>query len=321
VTLEEFRKARSEGLDLLYEIVEPTLNRTLDEEYDTSKLMSWIRNEGTAFVLDLTDLLYESGRARAESIADESHSELFQQRCFETCKRHGFAEIFNDEDSLEEKLIHRVATRIIRENVVRRDGKALDEDVIWGLLGAAGLSNAHEKLPLAKSLVQEWKLVITERDGGKEAVEAQTSHVVSRIQGVHGGFLSVSTEQFRYVMTFPGMVIQTNGELLANDRVRWQFRAADAWPSGFTMIGRSLLDESGSVSELSDWRSGLNRSEMTRLYDLSRRDERIVEALKGCRNTGQLTPLRNLVETSDDAERATLSRKVLGLLTAPVDAR
>ncbi len=319
VTLEDFRKAREEGIDLLCEIVEPTLARTLGEDHDTSKLMAWFRNEGTVFVMDATDLLYEFGRAGAESIADDSRSAVFQKRFFEICERHGFAEIFNDEDSLEEKLVRRVATRIIRENVVRRDGEALNKDVIHGLLGAAGLSNAHEKLPLAKAFVKEWKRVIKERDGGKEAFDSQTRNIVSRIQGVHGGFLPVSTDQFRFVMTFPGTVVQTNGELLADDRVRWQFRGADAWPSGFTMIGRSLLDESGSVGELSNWRSGLNRAAMTRLHDLATRDERLVEALKKCRIAGQLTALRKLAETSDDENLVALSRNVLRLLTAPDD--
>lgn len=319
VTLEEFRKARAEGIDLLCEIVEPTLNTGLGEEYDASKLMAWFRDEGTAFVLDVTDLFYEFGRAGAESIDDDSRSAAFQKRFFEICQQHGFAEIFNDEDSLEEKLVRRVATAIIRENVVRRDGEALGDDVIHGLLGAAGLSSDHEKLPIAKALVKEWKLVINDRDGGKEAFESQAKNIVSRIQGVHGGFLPVSTEQFRFVMTFPGMIVQTNGELLADDRVRWLFRGADAWPSGFTMIGRSLLDESESIDELSDWRHGLNRVAMIRLYDLVTQDPQLIDALKKCRIAGNLAPLRKLAESSDDGNLAALSRKVLNLLASPAD--
>jgi len=315
VTLEEFRKARAEGIDLLCEIVALTLNTGLGEEYDASKLMAWFRNEGTAFVLGITDLFYEFGRASAESIDDDSRSTAFQKRFFEICQQHGFGEIFNDEDSLEEKLVRRVATEIIRENVVRRDGEALGEEVIHGLLGAAGLSSDHEKLPIAKALLKEWKLVINKRDGGKEAFETQAKNIVSRIEGVHGGFLPVSTEQFRFVMTSPGSIVQTNGELLADDRVRWQFRGADAWPSGFTMIGRSLLDESGAVDELSDGREGLSRGAMIRLYDLATEDERVIDVLKKCKSDGQLAPLRNLAEASDDENLAVLSRKVLSLLT------
>jgi hypothetical protein len=60
---------------------------------------------------------------------------------------------------------------------------------------AAVWTSDHGKLPLATQIVQEWKLMIKERDGSQKAFETQAKNIISRSQGVLDIF-SVSTEQF-----------------------------------------------------------------------------------------------------------------------------
>lgn len=314
VTLDEFRKARVEGIELFVRLLETTLNQALDEEYDTTKLMDWIRNEGAAFAMDATDLVYDFARAKARSLPDNSHDDVRTRQFVTLCEEYGFIGLFDESGSLQQEAVLKLAESIIQKTVERRDGKPLDAELIRDLLDASGWSGNDGQSPVAERLKGEWKRAIEAQPGGSEAVEKQAKNLVARIQGVHG----VSTEKFRFMMTFPGVVVQTNGVLVSDDRVSWQFSGSDAWPAGFSMTGRSLLDESGKIDELKKWRETVHRETLLRVRDLVSKDQQLTEVLKKCRATGNLTPLRELADSSDDGDTVDRSRRLLTLLV-PVD--
>ena len=311
VTLEGFRAAREEIIEWLCRIAELTLAGTLDEEHDTSKLLVWLRNEGAAFVIDVTDTVYDFARAEARTLPDDVRSDDLKRRVIELCERHGFGELFDEAGEFQDNRFPKIAAEIIRRTVVRKDGEIIDENVIQGLLEAIGMADKGRKSPVAGSLEKEWKRVVDKHEGGQEAFEKRLKNLVARIQGVHGGVIPVSTETFRFVMDFPGVVVQTNGVLLSDNRVRWQFRSSDAWPSGLTMAGRALLDDSGSIEELARWRQTLNRESLVRVHDLLTNDARLVNALKKCRSEANLIPLLDLANSEDDEKLARQAERLL----------
>ena len=316
VTLEDFRKARQELIDLLCEVVEPTLKESLGKEHDTSKLMDWLRGDGSEFVIDVTNALYDVASSKLYPISDDSAGDVFKQRIIKVCEEHGFGEVFDESGGFQEKAVRKLAMEIVRKNLPRRDGKPTEKDVIRGVVGATGLSNKDEKTPVARSLSGSWFQAVAARPGGKERFETDLKKLATRLQGVHGGCLLGSPEDFRFVMTFPGVVVETNGVILADDRVRWQFGAVEAWPSGISMRGRSLQDNSAGVNGLKAWRKSLNREALTRLLDLTAGDERLIAVLVKCRKAGDLSPLEEFSKSFDDADVVASANRILGLLTS-----
>lgn len=314
VTLEDFRKARQELIDLLCEVAEPTLEESLGKEHETSKLMAWLQGDGSEFVIDATNALYDVASSKLHPISDKAAEDVFKQRIIKVCEEHGFGELFDESGGFQEKAVRKVTMEIVRKNLPRRDGKPVEQDVIRGVVGATGLSNKDEKTPVARSLSGSWNQVVAARQGGKEQFETDLRKLATRLQGVHGGFLLGSPEDFRFVMTFPGVVVETNGVILADDRVRWQFGAVEAWPSGISMRGRSLLDNSAGVNGLEAWQKSLNREALTRLLDLVAGDERLIEVLVKCRKADDLSPLVEFSKSFDDADVVASASRILGLL-------
>lgn len=320
VTMEDFQKARQELIDLLCEVAEPTLEESLGKEHDVSKLMAWLRGDGSEFVIDATNALYDVASSKLYPISAEDAGDVFKQRIIKVCEEHGFGELFDESGAFQEKAVRKLAMEIVRNNLPRRDGKPTEKDVIRGVVGATGLSNKDEKTPVARSLSGSWFQAVAARPGGKEQFETDLKKLATRLQGVHGGFLLGSPEDFRFVMTFPGVVVETNGIILADDRVRWQFGAIEAWPSGIAMRGRSLLDNSAGVKGLEAWRKSLNREALTRLLDLTAGDERLIEVLVKCRKAGDLSPLEEFSKSFDDADVVAAASRILELLKSKDEA-
>lgn len=315
VTLEDFGKARQEFIDLLCEVVEPTLEESLGEEHDTSKLMAWLRGDGSEFVIDATNTLYDVASSKVYLMSDEAAGDAFKQRIIKVCEKHGFGELFDQSGKFQEKAVRKLAMEIVQENLPRSDGMPVEKDVIRGVVGATGLSDKDEKTPVARSLSGSWNRAVAARPGGKEQFETDLKKLATRLQGVHGGFLLGSPEDFRFVMNFPGVVVETNGVILDENRVRWQFSAVDAWPSGLSMRGRSLLDSSDGIKGLEAWQKSLDRNSLTRLLDLIDGDEWLIEVLQKCRKANALTPLEDFRKSFDDADLLAAADRILKLLT------
>jgi hypothetical protein len=317
VTLEDFRKARQEAIDLFCEILEPALTHSQGAEYDTSKLMAWIRNEGAAFVFEVTDVAYDYERSLAQTLRDKSQEETLKKLVLGVCEKHGFAGLLDENGAFHDKVAEQHALRIIEANVVRRDGAEFNlEDFMLLVFGEKN----GEKSSTDSRFEKEWDRVVKSRPGGVKTLEKQYRDLTSRIGGVHRGLISKSTEDFRFTMKFPGVVVQTNGILRSDNQIRWQFHSYDAWPAGFTMTGQSLLDDSGSINELRQWRQSLNPGSLTRLRELAARDVRLVDVLKKCREGSHLTPLLDLANSSEDTDLAFLADRVLKVLL-PVEGK
>ena len=314
VTLVDLRKSRQELIDLLCDVSETALQDSLGEEHDTSKLAAWLRNEGAAFAIDATDVLYDLAGSKVRPVSNASGAEVLKLRIIRVCQEHGFEELFNEAGDFQDKAIRKIAMKIVQENVTRLDGKSLDKRVSKGIVGATGLSDEDKNSPVSKQLQKSWKQIVAERPGGKEGFENNVKKLVTGIQGVHGGLLLRSPEEFRFVMEFPGILVETNGVLLANNRVRWQFAGADAWPSGYAMTARSLFDNSSEMDELKQWRDSLSRQSVAQYFDLVAGDQRLIDVMQECRKAGDLSPLEDFIRIFEAAEVAAAARKLLRLL-------
>lgn len=317
VTLEDFRKARQEAVDLFCEILEPALNRSMGEEYDTGELIAWIRNEGTAFVFEVTDVAYDYERALAHTLRDSSQDETLKKLVIGVCEKHGFDGLLDSNGAFQQEVFENHIERIIQATVVRHDGEEFDlEDFLHETSG----KKKGENPSTVSRFDKEWDKAVKSRLGSEEALEKKIANLETRIGGVHRGIILRSAEDFRFTMTFPGIIVQTNGILRSSSQVRWQFHSYDAWPSGFTMTGQSLLDDSGSIEELQPWRESLSVKSLKRLRDLATQDVRLVNVLKKCREEAHLTPLLDLANSSEDADLASLADRVLKVLL-PVEGK
>jgi hypothetical protein len=129
--------------------------------------------------------------------------------------------------------------------------------------------------------VQEWKLVIKERDGSQKAFETQAKSIISRSQGVPGVFFSFEGAVLIRRWPVRGRACRSKGNCWQMTASAGSFMVPTPGQSGFTLIG----------------------------------------ALKTCRNAGKLAPLRKQADTSDDVDLAARSRKVRSLLRASVDGK
>ena len=315
VTLEGMRTARDEAVELYLELLEPTLQRSLGEEYDISELMTWFRNEGSAIFADLTDTMYDFARSELRTIERNTYEAKFQQRIEGILKAHGLAGLFDDNGKLQEPEALHLVTNLVQNKIKRHDGETVSPDVVTDLLDAFGGEGSKKKSALRRKLQQEWKLAIRSRPGGQDAVDKRLRNLLTRIHGVHGQILTISSQRFQYTMTVPGFLIETNGRVLGVDRVQWTFHEIDAWPSGYAMRCRSLLDQTEMIPELSAWQKAHGRELLPRLAELVSDHPKLIDTLKNCRSAGTLSPLKDLFNITADNDLAEVTGKVLRLLT------
>ena len=123
---------------------------------------------------------------------------------------------------------------------------------------------------------------------------------------------------FDYALTMPGEVVETNGQILSANRVRWQFDEGLAYPFGYHMRCRSLVAQTGEQQQLLTKEQRLDsREAMLEFSAVVRGQDRLVEALRECVKQKQWAPLYAYRKSAaTDPERSAVSR-LFGLWKLP----
>lgn len=314
VTLKGFREARQEFVDVISDLADETFERSLGNEYDASNLVDWFRTDGFDLIEDVTDAAYESALAESRSLTSPDSEGRLKQKIMQICEVHGLKGLLDEEDSLQEEVVLQFARNVVQKTVKRTDGEPLSDEFVLSFLGALGLNDTKKKSDLAKRIRKQWNRVVAERPGGKEQFEKDMEEIGTRLQGVNGGIILGTPENFRYTMSVPGVVTETNGSLLAGNRVEWRFNSSQAWPSGFTMTCRSILPTADGIEELKNWRESVSPATLVQIRTVIRDDPDMAFTLRKCRETGSLSPLQELARNSDDDETIAVGTRVLSLL-------
>jgi hypothetical protein len=282
VTLADMVAARREAANLEIDLVETALAGA--EEYDTSALIEWLRRDGT--------LWFEQSHAAMVEVAlrrPENGEEAISARLIEIAARYGL--VLRDEAGAplppEEghAVVRRYVLAKVRETVRTAGGEPIDEAAARRLLQRLGFTG--EDL-LSWEASKEWKRAIESRFAAQEAYEARWSELTTRLLGVYGFGPS---RPFRYEMTVPGVIVETTGERLSTNRVRWRFLASDAFPLGYLMSCRSLVPNEAAQRALLGDRRLDEAGAMADYVSLIRADHELQAAVKRCIEAGSLVPL------------------------------
>lgn len=284
VHLEDVPAARRELVDLVVPIIVETLGKELGPDYDVSEVERWLRDEGATWFDELTALFLDlAARDNWPQNTDKVLSQQAEQRLAKINQRHGLA-------NLEVGTIEKFCEGKLKQLVKRPDGKPLDDQmaakIFHGMLSPAeGQAKGRFE--------QRSEEVIKSKHHSEEAFKEQLQTRFVRIAGLHHGVLQ-TPQLFDYRLTMPGFVVETNGVLLGENRVRWRFPATQAFPLGYTMRCRSLQPNEANQKAVFKDAPLKTRSGCERLVRLLRAKPEWREVLKQCVANKSREPLLEL---------------------------
>jgi hypothetical protein len=320
IQFEDARKARDEAIELLIDVGQDAFNELHGKEYDAGDLVKWARTEGKTWATEVTDYLFITLASRRDTFRDRQiNKDLMDQLgndLADICARHGLklkknGQLLSGKDM--EIAVEQFAIDLISKHVrTRKDGKLVDRAVVVQYFEQ--LRKKEKTEPDKPDPIEEaFKKVIAAKYGGEEAFEKRLKILATRIVGVYWvNFLP--TRYFKYTMTVPGLIVETNGNLLSDNRVHWEFDTTEAYPFGREMRCRSLESLAQPQAELLKGQPLKGREEMQQYVTLVGNDEKLLEILRICRDKKSMTPLLDYRESAASGGETDQSRKVDRLL-------
>jgi hypothetical protein len=307
VTLEDMHKAREELADLMIGYGQDVFAEAVGKEYDAGDLVRWEKTDGRNWFYELTDLVFI--QAAAEKGPDGAKA--MQAALRADLDRHGLklpkdTNLFTD--PTVKKVVDEYAVGLLADKV-KKDGKPVGRETAqkwWDEL----------KSKDGGRFAQASKKVMEQKYGGEKAFYDRVGKPEVHIIGL---YLFAGQWDFHYAMTFPGPVVQTNGELLGDgSEVLWQFHALDAYPLGYPMKARSLRVPEDARKLIGRDKPLSDRDALAAYADLVRDDEPLATALRQCRQDMSLDSLYDYIAGRKSAKPQDVARaeKVLKLLKA-----
>jgi hypothetical protein len=297
VSVHGVHAAREEIVDRVIPFMEELLARLLGDEYDTSALAEWGRETGRAWFYDYTDLLF-ANHAFADMNEEEETRALAP-----VWARHGFVITDDSGRSIESAEYNArftaFAAKLMREKIRRRDGRPvdqakLDELALWAF-GKGWWGSYDSDADDNESFADYNKVaeVLAREVFGSEDkfVELFMTYRV-RLMGIYGSDWGARPE-FDYSLELPGRIVETNGVVVSESETRWSFSGWQAYPSGYTMRGRSLEPRSDRQVALLGRAVLADARSVVRYVDLMRADGKLSAAVQECIEKNSLEPFRS----------------------------
>jgi hypothetical protein len=312
VTLAGMRRARDELADLLLDVGRDVFDEALGKDYEAGDLFRWLRTEGKGWLAEATEHAFVYRAAHKGPQARRALGDGLM----DIASRHGLGlkaqgkplEGPAFDKAIEEFLLREVAGRVHQ----KADGKPVDRATVERWLEELRGGDATKPPSRFEAAARK---VIAQKYGGEEAFEKQTASLLRRILGVYNEVLFPTNRDFHCTLTVPGEVIETNGQALAGNRVRWQFEAADAWPLGYEMTCRSLEAQPSIQRDLLRGEPLATREAQLEFRALVTGKDGLVAALHACRAQKNMAPLY-AYQSKDPA-----AGQVIRLLQVPAPGR
>ncbi|HLJ96650.1 MAG TPA: hypothetical protein VKU02_25985, partial [Gemmataceae bacterium] len=277
-------------------------------------LENWLRTEGKTWLAELVDYAYLHAAVQKGASARREIANGWA----EICARHGLSlksgEEFLKNEELEKALRDFTIQKIV-QHVRRKDGKPLDKKKVSLFLDELSSPSTGTRNTLDHAMDQ----VIAQKYGGKEKFQEQVERLFVQIAGLHVT-LAFPGDDFDFVLTVPGEVIETTGQVLSCNRVRWRFVEFEAYPLGYTMKCRSLLPILDMQKDLLQNQPLADRETMLAFIAILADREPLRQTLEECRRRKSMTPLyeyRDRPAARRDEKEVLAMRRLFELLKLP----
>ena len=321
VTWDGMKTAREQIVTELISLAKATADEAFGKEYDFSALELWAKTDLRAWIAETTDFLYvRTLELKASGLLDPKLNERdwYAPGVAAICGKHGLV-LTKDGKVVDDPTAGQAWDTYIRDlltkTIKRRDnGKPIEPETVDALMSTG---KGSDEMTAATKRIKErfeaaYEKVCQERYGKDEdAFKNHFMPLAYRVAGCHYvDFLM--TRRFNYAMTVPGVVIATNGQIIDDNRVRWQFEARMAWPNGYTMAVTSIEPNADAQKALLGGQPLKSRAEMMKFMELASGWESVLE---GCGKQKSMKPLYDVRD--NDGKRPAAVKELLQLLKLP----
>ena len=306
VTLEGMHKARAELADSMIQLGLDVFTEALGKEYDAGDLVQWAKTEGKDWFFELTDLEFAYNTAKGSTARKALDGELAT-----SLERHGL-KLKVDGEWLKNEASNQILKDFVARFVgdkVKKNGKPVGRETAQKWLDEFDSKEGGRFKPAIEK-------VVAQKEGGEKAFNDRVVNLGLRIIGLYQ--LKAALD-FRYTMTFPGPVVESNGELVGDgDQVRWRFRTTEAYPFGYSMEARCLFVPEDARKGLGREKPLSDRASLVTYAELVRGDDELAKAMQKCREAKNLDALDYYGSSAKNNASETLKvQKVVKLLKAP----
>ena len=288
ISLTDMRQARRELADALIALLEEILRQAYGDTLDSRQLLEWLRSEGVAWCEELSDAFYETCQL------PDGHKR-WQSAIQKVLDKRGLSLSLTDEGQENAVRLRQFISAKLQMLLRQPDGQPVSPEVVAEITDFL-VPPPDTEQPEEGRLQNAAARSIERLYGSREVWEKNLQAHLARIVGVH--FLASGVRQFRYDLTVPGIIVETNGILHHDNRVRWEFAGEAAYPNGYRMVCRSLEPHVEVQRALwGETRFG-DRESLTRLHALVQRDEEVRKKIASTTRPEQLETLRHLIQQS-----------------------
>ena len=291
VSLDDMHRSRRQFLDVVIPLVHRCLESALGPDYDVDGLTEWFNTTGRDFFVELTDAFFEAG---TRNQLPPSHE--WKHTMADVCARYGInlrdpqGQLLGEERARE--VVAGFAAGVIRRRVKRRDGQPVSEKTVNDLLKWVNLRDHPQsdspRLARLDGLAQQ---IVAEQYGSQQKFEELIMPLGARMLGLYRVEVVGPPRLFDYALQMPGVIVETNGQLLSDDRVRWQFEAVQAYPYGYAMECRSLVPRSDRQRRITGSEPIQSRADMLAFVAAVEGDFVLDDALRACIKQRSAEPL------------------------------
>lgn len=308
-TLDEMAKAREALSQIDMKLLRGALDAGLGRDYDYDDFVRWVGETYKTFFAAAVEARLE---ARAAGIRDLSDANA-QGLVADVSARYGIPWLGEDggDDRMKAVIVEQA-----RHLIKRRDGRPVDP-ATTDLIGAAAFNVLVEfKDGGAGAPFQAGLDRVAAADyGGPEALKKLTETLGTRMLGIADGGEGRS---YSFSLTLPGTIVETNGTLEDNARVRWDFRLGDVFLYGYTMRCRSLGPSLIAQRSVLGSARLTSRDLMLRYVSMVDGDDELLRVVKQSIAEKRAAPLTayaaRLAADKDKAGRAAKVAKLMALL-------
>jgi hypothetical protein len=319
VRQDDMRRARDELGDLVINLLADTFDEAVGADYDARDLVKWARTDGKAWFAEMTDFLF----LHCATHKGPGATAALALGLADVCERYGLKLTdkngkFLDKDAAGKALEEFALDLVCKHVVSKKDRKPVDRQVAAAWLKELK-DNDNSKPVVFRPAMDR---VIADKYGGKDALDQRLGVLLARTFGIHWGSFLFDNVHFDYTLTAPGEVVETNGQLLAGNKVRWQFSAQNAYPLGYDMTCRCLVPQADAQKMLLKGQPLDGKEAMLRFTELVAGHEELRAALVACREKQAVRPLyehRDKALKAGDGEEVKRVNRLLPLLKLPAD--
>lgn len=325
VTVADMKEARREYADFWRRTIFAFCEEYFGDDYDCTGIDEWLRNEADDWHEAFIDLEFDhKARKTRRFLAldfgdDEAHNLAF----IALCKRYGLDLTGENGAITESEILEPALHEFLRETLLNtlrtRNGEKVDPAILKQFLDdLAGKKTEQpaEKEEKASAADLAWERASQRVFASEGLTEENRRSLEQRLNGIQGG-------TFRFTMTVPGIVVETSGTLLDDNRVRWEFGGDEAFPYGFPMAVRSLDADRYLQSRILSAAPLTEREALLQFVNLAAGDQQLAKALRQCAEEESVEPLKAMRDTiagdadeNDESRQARLTAltKIEGLL-------